>query len=140
MHRSTLEPQQRFFAFALAQQAVADLAQAAAEAAAVHAPIYVALFRLFHHSLEQPLNTAYIRTPERFGGGPPVAARPPQRVMLNPLDAAPLMAAVVLETPAEQLHAYVGHRDHSNRCIVITAVGDQSRSEATYPRPVMFTS
>jgi putative transposase len=49
------------------------------------------------------LNDAYNRTPQRFVAGPPVAARPPQRVMLNPLDAAPLMAAVVLETPAEQL-------------------------------------
>ena len=29
------------------------------------------------------------------------------------------------------LSAYVGHRGHAFRCIVITQVGDLSRSEAT---------
>ena len=37
------------------------------------------------------------------------------------------------------IFAYVGHCDHPVRCIVITEVGDQSRSEATYPRPFMLT-
>jgi putative transposase len=56
------------------------------------------------------LNAAHSRTPERFVGGPPVAERPPHRVMLNPLDAAPLLAAVVLETPDEHLQTLWPHQ------------------------------
>lgn len=52
---------------------------------------------------QEALDAAYRQHPERFVGGPPVATRPPQRVMLNPLDAAPPTVAVVLETPDDQL-------------------------------------
>jgi hypothetical protein len=63
-----------------------------------------------HRRLEQiavrrqhALDAAYHRNPERFVAGPPVAARPPQRVMLNPLDAAPPTVATLLETPDDQV-------------------------------------
>jgi hypothetical protein len=49
------------------------------------------------------MDAAFRQHPERFVAGPPVAARPPQRVMLNPLDAAPPTVAAVLEAPDDQL-------------------------------------
>jgi putative transposase len=52
---------------------------------------------------QKALDEAYRRHPERFVAGRPVAARPPQRVLLNPLDAAPPTVAAVLDTPDEQL-------------------------------------
>lgn len=52
---------------------------------------------------QEALDAAYRQHPERFVAGPPVAARPPQRVLLNPLDAAPPTVAAVLETPDDQL-------------------------------------
>jgi len=42
------------------------------------------------------LDAAFERAPERFVAGRPVAARPPERVMLNPLDAAPPTLETVL--------------------------------------------
>lgn len=65
--------------------------------------------QVFHGEVErvaqrrqQALDDAYCSHPERFVAGPPVAARPPQRVLLNPLDAAPTVEAL-LATPDEQL-------------------------------------
>ena len=52
---------------------------------------------------QEALDDAYRRTPGRFVAGRPVAARPAQRVMLNPLDAAPPSVATILETPDDQL-------------------------------------
>jgi len=52
---------------------------------------------------QQALDAAYRRAPERFVAGPPEAARPPQRVLLNPLDAAPPTLGTVLSTPADAL-------------------------------------
>jgi putative transposase len=52
---------------------------------------------------QQALDDAYRRHPARFVAGPPVAARPAQRVMLNPLDAAPPTVAAILDTPDAQL-------------------------------------
>jgi putative transposase len=75
---------------------------------------------------QDALNDAYDRTPQRFVAGPPVAARPPQRVMLNPLDAAPPMAAVVLETPAEKLKT-LWRDDVSSDVTVINLPGARAR-------------
>lgn len=52
---------------------------------------------------QEALTSAYRRHPERFVAGPPVAARPPQRVLLNPLDAAPPTIEAVLASPSDQL-------------------------------------
>jgi putative transposase len=54
-------------------------------------------------SRQQALDAAYQRTPARFVAGPPKAARPPQRVMLNPLDAAPPTVETILGTPDDTL-------------------------------------
>jgi hypothetical protein len=54
---------------------------------------------------ERLSDQAYRRNPERFVAGPPIAARPPQRVLVNPLDAAPPTLETVLETPDDQLAA-----------------------------------
>lgn len=51
---------------------------------------------------QQALDDAYRLHPERFVSGPPVAKRPPQRVLLNPLDAAPTIETL-LNTPDDQL-------------------------------------
>jgi putative transposase len=51
---------------------------------------------------QEALDQAYRRNPERFVSGPPVAKRPPARVLLNPLDAAPTVAAL-LDTPDEHI-------------------------------------
>lgn len=51
---------------------------------------------------QEALDEAYRRHPERFVAGPPVAARPPQRVVLNPLDRAPTVETL-LDTPDDQL-------------------------------------
>ena len=51
---------------------------------------------------QKALDDAYRRHPERFVAGPPIVARPPQRVLLNPLDAAPSTVATVLDTPDDQ--------------------------------------
>lgn len=53
---------------------------------------------------QEALSVAYARSPERFVNGPPVVARPPARVLLNPLDAAPPTLDVVLGTSTEKLH------------------------------------
>jgi putative transposase len=47
---------------------------------------------------QRALDQVYQRAPERFVAGRPTVARPPQRVMLNPLDAAPPTGDVVLAT------------------------------------------
>jgi putative transposase len=52
---------------------------------------------------QRALDEAYQRAPERFVAGPPVVPRPPQRVMLNPLDAAPPSGDVVLAADADAL-------------------------------------
>jgi putative transposase len=49
------------------------------------------------------LNAAFDRTPQRFVFGRPAAAQPPQRVLLNPLDAAPPTAATLLESDERTL-------------------------------------
>lgn len=49
------------------------------------------------------LSAAYERTPQRFVLGRPTTAQPPQRVLLNPLDAAPPTAATLLEADPAQL-------------------------------------
>lgn len=51
------------------------------------------------------LDAAYLRTPQRFVHGPPVVARPPSRVLLNPLDAAPPTVQRVLDATSSQLEA-----------------------------------
>jgi hypothetical protein len=43
--------------------------------------------------------------PERFIAGPPVAARPPLRVLLNPLDSAPPTVETILNTPDAEVSA-----------------------------------
>ena len=48
-------------------------------------------------SRQQALDDAFKRTPERFVAGPPRVLRPPARVMLNPLDAAPPTLETVLQ-------------------------------------------
>ena len=52
---------------------------------------------------QHALDEAYHRHPERFVAGPPTVRRPPARVMLNPLDAAPPTVEAVLSTPDDQL-------------------------------------
>lgn len=52
---------------------------------------------------QRALDHAYQRHPERFVAGPPLVRRPPARVMLNPLDAAPPTLDAVLDTPDDQL-------------------------------------
>lgn len=54
-------------------------------------------------SRQKALDEAFERHPERFVNGRPTAARPPQRVTINPLDAAPPCATTVLATPPEEL-------------------------------------
>jgi putative transposase len=49
---------------------------------------------------QEALDKAYRGHPERFVSGAPVAARPLARVLLNPLDAAPTVEAL-LDTPDE---------------------------------------
>lgn len=51
---------------------------------------------------QEALDEAYRRHPQRFVSGAPVAARPPERVLLNPLDAAPTVE-VLLATPDDQI-------------------------------------
>ena len=53
---------------------------------------------------QEALDAAYGRNPERFVNGPPVVARPPVRVLLNPLDAAPPTVDVVLNASAQELN------------------------------------
>lgn len=50
------------------------------------------------------LDQAFERTPERFVTGPPLVPRPPDRVMLNPLDAAPPTLDDVLLATDDDLH------------------------------------
>lgn len=45
---------------------------------------------------QRALDKAFLRTPQRFVAGPPIVPRPPERVMLNPLDAAPPTGDTVL--------------------------------------------
>lgn len=52
---------------------------------------------------QRALDEAFLRTPERFVAGAPVVKRPPARVMLNPLDAAPPTGDVVLAADSEVL-------------------------------------
>jgi putative transposase len=52
---------------------------------------------------QQALDAAFVRNPERFVNGAPVAARPPARVLLNPLDAAPPTMQSVLSATPQQL-------------------------------------
>lgn len=52
---------------------------------------------------QRALDEAYQRTPERFVAGPPVVQRPPERVMLNPLDAAPPAGDIVLAADGDAL-------------------------------------
>lgn len=52
---------------------------------------------------QEALEAAYLRNPERFVNGPPVAARPPSRVLLNPLDAAPPTVEDLLGATAQEL-------------------------------------
>lgn len=53
-----------------------------------------------HHAMRR----VYEQHPERFINGPPRVPRPPERVTLNPLDAAPLPSAErVLQTPDDRL-------------------------------------
>ena len=52
---------------------------------------------------QEALNSAFERTPQRFVSGRPAAAQPPQRVLLNPLDAAPPTAATLLDCDERSL-------------------------------------
>ena len=52
---------------------------------------------------QHALDEAFERHPQRFVGGRPIAARPPQRVMINPLDAAPPTVDTILSTPDDEL-------------------------------------
>ncbi len=52
---------------------------------------------------QQALDGAFERHPERFVTGRPIAARPPERVMINPLDAAPPTIETILNTPDDEL-------------------------------------
>jgi len=52
---------------------------------------------------QQALDEAYQRHPERFVAGPPFVRRPPERVLINPLDAAPPTMEAVLDSPDDQL-------------------------------------
>lgn len=52
---------------------------------------------------QHTLDEAYERAPERFVAGRPVVPRPPERVMLNPLDAAPPTGDVVLSADDDAL-------------------------------------
>ena len=52
---------------------------------------------------QQALDEAYQRHPERFVAGSPIVRRPPERVLINPLDAAPPTMEAVLDTPDDQL-------------------------------------
>lgn len=54
---------------------------------------------------QQALDQAFKRTPERFVAGPPRVPYPPERVMLNPLDAAPPTLETVLATRDADLDA-----------------------------------
>jgi putative transposase len=54
-------------------------------------------------SRQRALDAAFQRTPARFVAGRPTVRRPPERVMLNPLDAAPPTVQVVLHTPDEDI-------------------------------------
>jgi putative transposase len=54
---------------------------------------------------QEALDAAYQRTPERFVNGPPVVARPPARVLLNPQDAAPPTGEAVLAARAQDVEA-----------------------------------
>jgi putative transposase len=54
---------------------------------------------------QEALNAAYLRNPERFVSGPPAVARPPSRVLLNPLDAAPPTVDSVLAATSQELEA-----------------------------------
>lgn len=51
---------------------------------------------------QQALDDAFARNPERFVKGRPIALRPPVRVELNPIDAAPQTADTVLRLDDEQ--------------------------------------
>ena len=52
---------------------------------------------------QHALDEAFRRTPERFIAGRPVVPRPPLRVMLNPLDAAPPTVRAVLEATHDDI-------------------------------------
>lgn len=52
---------------------------------------------------QRALDEAYLRTPERFVAGRPIVPRPPARVMLNPLDAAPPTGDIVLAADGDAL-------------------------------------
>jgi putative transposase len=52
---------------------------------------------------QEALDAAYLRNPQRFVHGPPVVARPPSRVLLNPADAAPPTVQRVLDATSSQL-------------------------------------
>ena len=54
---------------------------------------------------QSALDDAFQRTPERFVAGRPTVRRPPERVMLNPLDAAPLTLQAVLRATDHELAA-----------------------------------
>ncbi|MEM6962565.1 MAG: IS3 family transposase [Myxococcota bacterium] len=51
---------------------------------------------------QKALTAAYQRHPERFINGAPCVPRPPKRVLLNPLDAAP-SGDVILRTPHDEI-------------------------------------
>jgi putative transposase len=54
---------------------------------------------------QEALDAAYRLNPERFVNGPPAAARPPARVLLNPRDAAPPTVENVLGANASEFEA-----------------------------------
>ena len=65
--------------------------------------VYMGHFERIAEVRQRALDEAFLRTPERFVAGAPTVPRPPERVMLNPLDAAPPTGDVVLAANAEAL-------------------------------------
>lgn len=56
---------------------------------------------------EAALATAYAAHPERFVAGPPVVARPPSRVLINPADEQPLVTgAQLISTPDDDIATF----------------------------------
>ena len=65
--------------------------------------VYFAQVECVAERRQHALDEAYQRNPARFVAGPPVAAQPPSRVLLNPLDAAPPTLDAILNTPTGEL-------------------------------------
>ena len=72
---------------------------------------------------EQALLGAYECHPERFINGAPQVRRPPKRVMINPVDAAPT-AEAILQTPSEDIQSLWPEREEFLPSLHIPGVND----------------